>query len=331
MRVTRNVQRATVLAMGFAGALALTAPPAASQEIDGLTIGSASVGGDFFVLGTAMQQILAETWPDGKFENSVTAGSVENARLLRRKEIDVGVFTITSVALKDAWNGTGGFSEEEPYTELRNLAGFFHFIYHVFTRKDSGVETYADLKGKRVGIGPDPNINDPEYRVFIEAHGLDYMEDLDRVYASYADIFRLTGEGRVDASVTWTSGFKLPVSVQELASAHDLHWLPMRREALEGAGLHVVDFPAGSIPHLDEANVAPKYGLVSIATTTDMSDDTAYALVKVLHEKFEQFSELQPAIREAGANPQTLTASSDPIPYHPGAIRYWKEAGLWNR
>ena len=128
-----------------------------------------------------------------------------------------------------------------------------------------------------------------------------------------------------------TSGFKLPASVQELASAHELHWLPMRREALEGAGLPVVDFPAGSIPHLDEANVAPKYGLVSIATTTDMSDDTAYALVKVLHEKFDQFSELQPAIREAGANPQTLTASSDPIPYHPGAIRYWKEVGLWNR
>ena len=77
MLVTRYFRRATVLAMGFAGALAVAAPPAASQDIDGLTIGSASVGGDFFVLGTAMQQILAETWPDGKFENSVTAGSVE--------------------------------------------------------------------------------------------------------------------------------------------------------------------------------------------------------------------------------------------------------------
>jgi TRAP transporter TAXI family solute receptor len=328
---SRFFRRATVLAMGLAGLLAVAAPPAAAQELEGLTIGSASVGGDFFVLGTAMQQILAETYPNGKFENSVTAGSVENARLLRRKEIDVGVFTITSVALKDAWNGTGGFSKEEPYTELRNLAGFFHFIYHVITRKDSGIETFEDLKGKRVGIGPDPNINDPTYRIFVDAHGIDYMADLDRVYASYADIFRLTGEGRIDAAITWTSGFKPPASVQEIASAKELRWLPMSREALEGAGLPVVDFPAGSLPHLDEANVAPKYGLVSIAATTDMSDDTAYALVKILHEKFEQFSELQPAIREAAANPHTLSASSDPIPYHPGAIRYWKEVGLWKR
>ena len=257
---SRYFRGARVLAMGFAGLLAVAAPPAAAQEIDGLTIGSASVGGDFFVLGTAMQQILAETYPDGKFENSVTAGSVENARLLRRREIDVGVFTITSVALKDAWNGTGGFSEEEPYTELRNLAGFFHFIYHIITRKDSGIETFEDLKGKRVGIGPDPNINDPTYRIFVDAHGIDYMADLDRVYASYADIFRLTGEGRIDASITWTSGFKPPASVQELASAHELRWLPMSREALEGADCRWWPFPSDRCPTWTRRTSRPSTG-----------------------------------------------------------------------
>ena len=329
MLQSRRILKVATLAIGIVG-LVGSAAPTWAQKLDGVTIGSGSVGGDFYLMGTAMQQVLSEAHPGAKVENTVTAGSVENLRLLRRKDIDVGIFTITGNAIKDAWNGRKAFEKEKPYTELRNLAGFFHFIYHVITLADSDIKTYADLMGKRISVGPDPNINDATYSPFIMANGLDYFK-LDKVYMSYGDAFRLLGEGRVDASITWSSGFKLPPAVQELAASKKLRWLPQSRQGLIDAKLEVVEFPAGSLPHLTADQVAPKYGLVAIATTKDMSDDTAYAIVKTLHKRFDQFAQLQPAIQEAGANPETLTANTDPVPYHPGAIRYWKEAGLWKR
>ena len=330
MLQSRHLFKATALAFGLTGLLAGVAP-ATAQKLEGVTIGSASVGGDFYLMGTAMQQVLSEEFPDAKIENSVTAGTVENLRLLRSKDIDVGIFTITSSAVVDAWNGVKAFKDEKPYTEVRNLAGFFHFIYHVVTLEGSDVKTYADLKGRRISVGPDPNINDSTYSPFITAQGLDYKNDLDKVYMSYSDSYRLLREGRVDAAVTWTSGFKLPPALQEVAAAKPLFWIPQNRQGLIDAGLQVVEFPAGSLPNLKTDIVAPRYGLVSIASTTDMSDETAYLIVKTLHKRFGQFAALQPAIREAGSNPETLTASSDPVPFHPGAIRYWKEAGLWKR
>ena len=60
---------------------------ASAQELKGLTIGSGSVGADFFVLGTTLQQVLSKAHPNAKIENTATTGSVENARLLRKKEI----------------------------------------------------------------------------------------------------------------------------------------------------------------------------------------------------------------------------------------------------
>ena len=67
----------------------------------------------------------------------------------------------------------------------------------------------------------------------------------------------------------------------------------------------------------------------ALAARDDMPDDVAYEIVKTLHENIEQIVLLLPAVRAAVENPDVFTSSSDPFPYHPGAIRYWKEVGLW--
>ncbi|MGQ0662831.1 MAG: TAXI family TRAP transporter solute-binding subunit [Pseudomonadota bacterium] len=325
-----NVQGLKRLGFGFALIATVSmggVHPLSAQELKGLTIGSGSVGGDFFILGTALQQVVSKAYPNAKIENSATAGSVENLRLLRKKEIDVGILAADSPPVVNAWRGEGGFKDERPYQEIRALIGFFHFTYNVLTRKDSGIKTYADLKGKRVGIGPDPALNDPFYSPFIEANGINYKNDINRVYASYADIFRMLKEGRVDASVGWTSGFKIPASIQELQSATPIRWMSMDPEALRRANLEPVVFPAGTLQ--EEATTSVKLGFVVVGTTNALLDNVAYAFAKAVHQNFSHLAEMQPAIRQGVSDPSTLTAKAGPLPYHPGAIRYWKEAGLW--
>jgi TRAP transporter TAXI family solute receptor len=313
-------------------AVALVAIAGASpaQDIKGLTIGGGSVGADFFVLGTALQKVLSEANPGARVENTSTTGSVENLRLLRRKEIDVGLFTNTAVV--DAWHGRGAFANEPAFQEIRTIAGAFNFTYSIITLASSNLRTMADIKGRRIGIGPDARTLKPLYAPWIEAaSGLNYDSDIQHVFASYADIFRMLGEGRVDAVVGFTSGFKVPASIHELSSAKALRWVSMDGAKLDAAKIGRITFPPGSLPGQAEPVVAARYGLVALGATKDMSDATAYAVAKAIHQNLRKIAELQPALAQAISDPSILTGDADPFPYHPGAQRYWTEAGLWKR
>ncbi|MBL8701250.1 MAG: TAXI family TRAP transporter solute-binding subunit [Alphaproteobacteria bacterium] len=318
-----------LMAASVAAAVAISGA-AMAQEIKGLTIGGGSVGADFFILGAALQKVLSEAFPSARIENTSTSGSVENFRLLRRKEIDVGIFTNTAVV--DAWDGRNAFANEPPFQEIRSIAGTFHFTYSIITLASTNLKATADFKGKRVGIGPDGRTLKPLYQPWFEASsGLSYDTDIQHVFASYADIYRMLGEGRVDGAVGFTSGFKIPASIQELASGKPLRWVSMDPAKLTAAKVEHITFPVGSLPGQTEPVTAARYGLVAIGATKDMSDGTAYAIAKAVHQNLKKLTDLQPALAQALADPTTLAGDTAPFPFHPGAQRYWTEAGLWKR
>ena len=320
----------TVLKRTVIGVAMLAASGAASaQDIKGLTVGSGSVGADFFVLGTSMQRVLSEVFPNARIENTATSGSAENMRLLRRKDIDLGLYATT--AMIDAWYGRNAYANEKPFTEIRSIAGVFHFTYCLISLRSSGFTKMSDLKGKRIGIGPDAKTLAPLYSPFFTAHGLDFEKDIQHVYASYADIFRMVGEGRVDAVVGFTSGAKVPASIQELASSKPIRWISMDADMLKKAGREYITFPMGSLPGQEGPVVSARHGLVTIAAIDQMPDATAYTVAKAIHQNLKRLADLQPALGEAINDPMTLTGSTDPYPYHPGAIKYWTEVGLWKR
>ncbi|MSP87995.1 MAG: TAXI family TRAP transporter solute-binding subunit [Alphaproteobacteria bacterium] len=322
IKTLRNTAAAVAM-LGMAGA-------ASAQDVKGLTIGGGSVGADFFVLGTALQKVLSDVYPGARIENTSTTGSLENLRLLRRKDIDLGLYTNTAVA--DAWHGRGAFASEPAFQEIRSIAGVFHFTYSIITLASSSLKDPADIKGKRIGIGPDAKTLKPLYAPWIEASsGLNYDTDIQHVYASYADIFRMLGEGRVDGVVGFTSGFKVPASLQELSSAKPLRWISMDAGKLAAAKLEPITFPPGALPGQTTPVTAAKFGLVAIAATTTMSDATAYSIAKAIHQNLKKLTELQPALGQAVTEPTTLAADTTPFPFHPGAQKYWTEAGLWKR
>ena len=310
-------------------ASAFVAPPAA-QALEGFTVGTASAGSTPHILGTAMQQVFAKKYPEGRFEVAITGGSIENSRLMRRDEANLGIVSITGAAMRNAWDGVNLEEGEEPYREIRTLMGFVHIIGHLIARADADITTFEDIKGKRVGLGSSLRtsaLHEPYWR----SQGVAWIDDVEEVPLSSPDRYRFLAEGRIDAALAWTVGNQLAAIIEEFTSGNDAVWVRTDKDALEQAGLTYFTFEPGSLPHLDFENYGPSLTMSALAATEDMPEDEAYAIVKTLHENIEEIVLLLPAVRAAVESPDVFTSSSDPFPYHPGAIRYWKEVGLWSR
>ena len=309
----------------FSLSLAMFSPV---NALEGFTVGTASAGSTPHILGTAMQQLFSEKFPEGRFEVAVTGGSIENSRLLRRDEANLGIVSITGAAMRNAWHGRNLEPGEAPYQEIRTLMGFVHIIGHLIARPDSGIENFGDIKGKRVGLGSSLRTS-ALHEPFWRSNGVAWIDDVEEVPLSSGDRYRFLAEGRVDAALAWTVGTKLAAIIEEYTSAHDAVWVKTDKEAMEKAGLTVFAFEPGSLPNLDFRNYGPSLTMSALAARDDMPDEAAYEIVKTLHENIEQIVLLLPAVRAAVENPDVFTSSSEPFPYHPGAIQYWNEVGLW--
>lgn len=310
-------------------AVALVSLPAA-RALEGFAVGTASAGSTPHILGTAMQQVFSKKFPEGRFEVAVTGGSIENSRLLRSGDTNLGIVSITGAAMRNAWHGKNLEPGEEPYREIRTLMGFVHIIGHLIATKDSGIRTFADIKGRRIGLGSSIRTS-ALHEPFWRSQGVAWIDDVEEVPLSSGDRYRFMAEGRIDGALAWTVGTKLAAIIEEYTSANEAVWVRADKEALEKAGLTAFAFEPGSLPHLDFTNYGPSLTMSALAARDDMPEEEAYVIVKTLHENIEDIVLLLPAVRAAVENPAVYTSSSDPFPYHPGAIRYWKEVGLWDR
>ena len=326
-RICRNANAARIAAALLLLSVSATLSPA--HALEGFTVGTASAGSTPHILGTAMQQVFSEKFPEGRFEVAVTGGSIENSRMMRRGEAELGIASVTGAAMKNAWHGRNLEAGEEPYQEIRTLMGFVHIIGHLIARPGAGIENFEDIKGKRVGLGSSIRTS-ALHEPFWRSQGVEWIDDVEEVPLSSQDRYRFLAEGRIDAALAWTVGTKLAAIIEEYTSANEAVWARTDKAALEEAGFTVFAFAPGSLPGLDFENYGPSLTMSALATTDELPEDTAYEIVKTLHENIEQVVLLLPAVQAAVENPAVFTSSSDPFPYHPGAIKYWKEVGLWN-
>lgn len=309
-----------------AATLLVLAGAPAQAEMRGMIIGSGSVGADFFAFGSAMQRALARTYPRLTFENTATSGSIENVRLLHRKEVDLSIFQVSESTI-GAWEGTGRFKGEQPYKELRTIGTLFTFNYSLIVPKNSSIRTIEDFKGKRVAIGPDPATQDTHAKPIFQAFGVDY-EGMKRTYGSYADIYRMFGEGRVDAGLGYMSGFIPLPSILELFSGTPVRWINLDGEKLKAAGIVPIVVPPGTLPFQEGPLTVAQRGLNLLGTTAALADDQAYEIARVMHKELANIAELVPVLKSNLANPASLAQGTDPFPYHPGAAKYWREVGF---
>ncbi len=316
----RALVLATLVALSCGGP---TGPP-----VRRLSIATGGTGGVYYPYGGAIARVISTHVPGVDATAEVTAGTIDNLKLLGDGRADLGFALAASLA--EAVNGTGPFADRGPMP-LRALAVLYANYTHLATFADSGIARLADLKGRVVSTGAPGSGTELIALRLLEAAGIDPARDLRRQSLGVAQSADALKDGKIHAFF-WSGG--LPTAaVLDLAttSSRPLRLLPTDEvlpalRARYGAGVyHRLVIPRGAYPRLD-ADV-PVVGVFNVLVAHERLDaELAYQIVKAL---FEWKAELEAVHPEARALTLDTAVSGSPAPFHPGAVRYYRERGAW--
>jgi len=291
-----------------------------------LIIATGSTGGVYYPLGRGLASIISKYIPYADATAEVTTASLDNCLLVGKGKADIA-FTMADTAW-DAYRGQGkGFKEK---MNLRTIAVFYPNNMHVVTVEDKRIEKVTDLKGKRVSTGaPGSGTEIVALRV-LEAYGLNPDKDLSRDKLGASESAGALKDGKIDAYF-WVGG--LPTaSVTDLAATPGTKMklighadaVPKMREKYGPLYVKGV-IPAKTYPGQNmDVPIVVLWNL--LVCNENMKENVAYDIVKALFDHKPELMAAQSDAKYLALEPQTTGGS--PIPFHPGAIRYFAEKGL---
>jgi uncharacterized protein len=296
-----------------------------AQKTVRISIATGGTGGVYYPMGGGMANIISKYIPYTEATAEVTTASVDNCLLVGAGKADLAL--IMADTGWDAYQGKAKFRDKIP---LRTVAVLYPNNMHIVTLEGKGIEKVTDLKGKRVSTGAPGSGTEVMALRVIEAYGLDPTKDMTRDKLGVSESAGALKDRKIDAFF-WVGG--LPT-----AAITDLGATP-------GIKLRLIGH-ADAVPKMRET-YGPIYvkGIIPAKTYPGQTVDVPIAVVwnlLVCHEKmkgdivydivktlFDHKPELITVHSEAKhILLESQAAGGSPIPFHPGAIRYFTEKGL---
>jgi TRAP transporter TAXI family solute receptor len=251
---------------------------------------------------------------------------VESPKRLARGEVEIA-WTSASTAYPAAL-GTGAFKDMGK-VPMRVLFWGDPYAYHIYTT-NSKIQSVSDLKGKRVAgeLMGSPPTNIIRQAVF-EAHGFSDKDVKVMPFRNINECSQLLKEGMADAVMTTTSFHA--ASIDEIIASKPVYFISLSEETIErvvakmGPMWTKVTIPANA--YKGQTSAVPTIGGYAVfICRPDLDETLAYSIVKAIYDHQQEFWGYH-----AGAKSWTLenTIAMWAIPYHPGAIKYYKEKGIW--
>ena len=311
--------------LGIIFSFVFSLPSAWAQKTVRLSIATGGTGGVYYPLGGGMANVLSKYIPYAEATAEVTTASVDNCLLVGQGKADLAL--IMADTGLDAYQGKAQFKGKVP---LRTVAVLYPNNMHLVTVEGKGIEKVKDLKGKRVSTGAPGSGTEVMALRVIEAYGLDPNKDMTRDRLSVSESAGALKDGKIDAFF-WVGG--LPT-----AAITDLGATPGVKMKLIGhaeavpkmRGKYGPLYVKGVIPvktypgQSMEIPIAVVWNL--LVCNENMKESLAYDIIKTL---FDHKPELVASHREASSlSLEHQAGGGSPIPFHPGAIRYFTEKGL---
>jgi len=305
----------------FALAAVVYAPASAAEQFINVLTGGTS--GVYYPLGVAFANIIGKAVPGAKTSAQATKASVENLNLLQAGRGEVA-FTLGD-ALSDAWKGNEEAGFKTPLRKLRGFAAIYPNYIQIVARADSGIRTLADLKGKKISVGAPKSGTELNARAILAAAGLTYKDFSKVEYLSFGESVELMKNRQLD--VTLQSAGLGVASLKDLATSMDIVVVAIPPEIVKK-----VNDPA-YIPATIPANTyngqtaaVPGVAVQNyLVTREDMPADVVYAITKALWTNLDQLANAHVAAK--AINLQNALEGM-PVPLHPGAEKYYREAGV---
>jgi TRAP transporter TAXI family solute receptor len=310
-----------VIAAIFSGG---TPPDATAAEI---TIGTGSRAGVYYQVGRALCRILrASADAHGlSCQADPTAGSIFNLENIRAGALDLGV--AQSDWQYHALSGSGRFAEAGPDDSLRALFSVHSEPFTVVARKDSGLESFEDLKGHRVNVGNPGSGQRGTMEVVMKAMGwtMDDFSLANDLPASQQSLALC--HDRVQAMV-YTVGHPNP-SVGQATGLCDARILPVTGEAIDKLISANPYYARTEIPggiYIGNDDPVTTFGVMATVVTSSATDqETVYKIVSEVFENLEAFKKMHPAF--GTLEPERMIRDGLSAPLHEGAKRYYQEKG----
>jgi TRAP transporter TAXI family solute receptor len=310
-----------VLAAGCGG----SSDPGASTRR--LSIATGGTGGVFYPYGGGIAKIISENLQNVDATAEVTAASVDNLKFLKQGTSDIA-FTMADTA-QDAVRGEDAFAGFGT-VPARTLAVLYSSYVHLVTRAGSGISRVADLRGRTISTGAAGSGTAVLAGRILQAAGFDMRTDLRTQSLGVAQSVDALKDGKIDAFF-WNGGLptaavldlvNTPGIEAEFISTADV--LPRLQQVYGPALYYRAVIPRAVYETAADIPVVAVANLLVVSET--MPEPLAYDITRLLFEKQAQLASIHPQ-----ANDLSLETALDgsPIPFHPGAIRYYRQRGVW--
>lgn len=301
-------------------------PAQAAEKI--ISIGTGSITGVYYPAGGALCRLLNR---DRKVHGvrcfvESTGGSIYNIHALRDGEIDFGI--AQSDWQYSAYRGEGLFADGPPFRDLRSIFSLHSEMFTLVVGKDSNIRKFADLKGKRVNIG--------DRGSGMRATMQELMEEFRWTKHSFTratemkpnDAAQALCAGKIDAMV-FTAGHPNGL-VQEVTANCDAVLVPVEGKEVDRILANHAYYAHTVIPgsmYKNNAQETPTFGVkATLVTTAKMDNDAVYRLTKAVFDNLDTMKTLHFVF--ARLEKERMISAGLTAPLHPGAVRYYREAGL---
>ena len=293
-----------------------------------ISIGTAPIGGAFHPVGSAIADVVARNIKDKNWNVTAegTKGTQQNIRLLVSEDRTIEFGMANAAISYFAVRGEGAWQEVQPIRSVMTLApnvGLF------VTPKSSGIKSITDLKGKRVVVGPAGAGFEYFLEPILAEHGVTY-KDFTPVNGTYGDAVDYLTDG---SSAAAFMGGAIPTPAVTKASAgQDIMFIPLDESAKKILFEKYPFFSPITIPAEEYKRVQTEpfetmnVGSMHLITAADVDEDMVYHFTKTLYTHGAEVAKAHGAGRAIN---EKNAARDVGTPFHPGAIRFYKEIGIW--
>ncbi len=289
-----------------------------------LSLATGGTTGVYYPIGSAIASVISKNVEGVQVTAESTGASIANLKMMASNDVDM-MFGGSGIVY-EAYYGKGKPFDSKPVKNLRGVVSIYPEIFQLVVLKDSGINSVADLKGKRVAVGAPGSGTEKQGRIVLAAYGMSY-DDISAQFLSFGEAVTGLKDGHIDCAIIYSG---VPTSaVMDISTLHEIKILPIDKDKIEKLlkdlpYLTAYTIPGNSYTSIPEPVMTLGTPAMLIAQK-DLSEETVYNMLKAIFDNLK-------VIGESHVQGKALSLKSAldgmSVPLHPGAIKFYKEKGI---
>ncbi|MBM4333942.1 MAG: TAXI family TRAP transporter solute-binding subunit [Deltaproteobacteria bacterium] len=323
-RRKKNQIKSLVILTCFTVALIAFSAGVSSASTQRLVIGTASTGGTWYPLGGGIAKIINKHVPNVDATAQPSGASIENIRAIGDKKMDFALLMPDAAFF--GFKGAETFKAKRPHEELRGVFSTYPIEQQIFVLADSPVKRIQDLKGKKIGLGAPGSGTEVMSRLILAEYGIEY-KDITPQFLHHPETVSALKDKTIEAGMTLL-GTPAP-ALMELTTTHKVRFLDQDPKIADKIIEKYPFYFKSIIPGNTYKGQEKDYHTLSyvgiLATHKDLPEKLVYDVVKAVFENIGELHQIHVAFKQIVLKD---AVKGMPIPWHPGAHKYFKEKGL---